>query len=207
MNNNTPLKKRSQEILNYIHKCIHENGFPPSVREIGQAVGLKSSSTVHAYLTQLENSGHIRRDSTKTRAIFLDRPPENKFQYESNIISLPLIGAVAAGIPILAEQNIETYIPVATDLIGSGTHFLLNVKGDSMIEAGIHSGDYLIVRMQADANNGEIVVAQIEDEATVKYLYKKDGFMELRPANPAYSSIFIREAAIIGKVAGLMRRI
>lgn len=207
MDNHQILKRRPQEILSYIQKCITENGFPPSVREIGQAVGLKSSSTVHTYLLQLEEAGYIRRDSTKTRAIFLNQPPPSKYQFDADSVSLPLIGSVAAGTPIFAEQNIEAYMPVATDLIGSGNHFILQVQGDSMIEAGIHAGDYLIVREQADAQNGEIVVALMGDEATVKHYYKQADQIELRPANPAYASIFTREAQIAGKVSGLMRRI
>jgi repressor LexA len=204
------LKHRQQEVFDYIKKCIYANGFPPSVREIAEAVGLKSSSAAHAYLLQLEKAGFIRRDPSKTRAIFLNEGhsiESPQISLENNSVHLPLLGSVAAGIPIFAEQNIEYYIPVATDLLGSGNHFLLKVKGDSMIEAGILDGDFLIVKEQSDALNGDIVVALLNEDATVKQYYKKGRQIELRPANSSFSSIFIREVYILGKVTGLMRKI
>lgn len=198
------LTPRQQQILDYIKARIKSSGYPPSVREIGQAVGLKSSSTVHAHLVQLEEKGYLRKDATKPRAII--PVPSLEEESATQIVSLPLIGQVAAGIPILAEQNIDAFIPVPLELIGSGHHFILQVKGDSMIDAGIIDGDYLIVRQQADAHNGDIVVAVLEDEATVKRLFKHGGYVELRPENQAMEPIIVPHAAIAGKVAGLLRR-
>ncbi|MGI6435846.1 MAG: transcriptional repressor LexA [Syntrophomonadaceae bacterium] len=198
------LSPRQEQILDYIKARIKSSGYPPSVREIGQAVGLKSSSTVHAHLVQLEEKGYLRKDAAKPRAII--PVPSMEEQSATQIVSLPLIGQVAAGVPILAEQNIDAFIPVPLELIGSGNHFILQVKGDSMIDAGIIDGDYLIVRQQADAHNGEIVVAVLEDEATVKRLFKHDGYVELRPENQAMEPIIVPHADIAGKVAGLLRR-
>lgn len=199
------LTPRQQQILDYIREKIKKSGYPPSVREIGEAVGLKSSSTVHAHLVQLEEKGHLRKDPTKPRAIIPVEPENNSFPV-AETVALPVVGNVAAGIPILAEQNIDTYLPVPVDFIGGGTHFILRVKGESMIEAGIMDGDYLIVRQQPDAQNGEIVVALLEDEATVKRLYKHPANIELRPENNAMSPIFVDRVQIAGKVAGLLRR-
>lgn len=198
------LTARQAQILSYIKNQIKNTGYPPSVREIGHAVGLKSSSTVHAHLVQLEEKGYLKKDPSKPRAII--PVPTQEEQSLTQIVSLPLVGQVAAGVPILAEQNIEAFMPVPEELVGSGRHFMLQVRGDSMIEAGIFEGDYLIVRQQADANNGEIVVAVLEDEATVKRLFKHDGYVELRPENQAMQPIIVPHAAIAGKVAGLLRR-
>ncbi|HQA50556.1 MAG TPA: transcriptional repressor LexA [Syntrophomonadaceae bacterium] len=199
------LTERQQQILNYIRQCIRNNGYPPSVREIGEAVGLRSSSTVHAYLVQLEELGVIRKDPTKPRAII---PVDNDEpdQHLSNALSLPLVGKVAAGSPILAEQNIEAYLSVPSELVGYGTHFLLQVKGDSMIEAGILDGDYLIVRQQNQASNGDIVVAMMEDEATVKRIYFYNDYVELRPENSSMEPLRVNNTQILGKVAGLIRK-
>ncbi|NLO21689.1 MAG: transcriptional repressor LexA [Syntrophomonadaceae bacterium] len=200
----TTLTDRQKQILNYIKEKIRISGYPPSVREIGQAVGLRSSSTVHNHLVQLEEKGYLKKDPTKPRAII---PVDGEGELQtSETIFLPLVGNVAAGAPILAEQNIEEYLPLPAELIGSGSHFILRVNGDSMIEAGIMDGDYLIVRQQHQANNGEIVVAIIEDEATVKRFYQRATGIELRPENPAMTSIFVSEARIAGKAAGLLRR-
>ena len=199
------LTERQQQILDYIRQCIRNNGYPPSVREIGEAVGLRSSSTVHAYLVQLEELGVIRKDPTKPRAII---PVDNDEpdQHLSNALSLPLVGKVAAGRPILAEQNIEAYLSVPSELVGYGTHFLLLVKGDSMIEAGILDGDYLIVRQQNQASNGDIVVAMMEDEATVKRIYFYNDYVELRPENSSMEPLRVNNTQILGKVAGLIRK-
>jgi repressor LexA len=199
------LTERQKLILDFIKKEIQTKGYPPSVREIGQAVGLKSSSSVHSQLVQLEEKGLLKRDPTKPRALtFVDmKDPE----IVSESISLPVVGDVAAGLPILAEQNIENYFPVPTDFVGQGTYFILKVKGDSMIEAGILDGDYLIVRQQADAANGEIVVAILEDEATVKRFYKRDGYIELRPENSMMEPFIVERVQIAGKVSGLLRRL
>ena len=199
------LTERQQQILDFIRQCIRNNGYPPSVREIGEAVGLRSSSTVHAYLVQLEELGVIRKDPTKPRAII---PVDNDEpdQHLSNALSLPLVGKVAAGSPILAEQNIEAYLSVPSELVGYGTHFLLQVKGDSMIEAGILDGDYLIVRQQNQASNGDIVVAMMEDEATVKRIYFYNDYVELRPENISMEPLRVNNTQILGKVAGLIRK-
>ncbi|HAA09954.1 MAG: transcriptional repressor LexA [Syntrophomonadaceae bacterium] len=199
------LTERQQQILDFIRQCIRNNGYPPSVREIGEAVGLRSSSTVHAYLVQLEELGVIRKDPTKPRAII---PVDNDEpdQHLSNALSLPLVGKVAAGSPILAEQNIEAYLSVPSELVGYGTHFLLQVKGDSMIEAGILDGDYLIVRQQNQASNGDIVVAMMEDEATVKRIYFYNDYVELRPENSSMEPLRVNNTQILGKVAGLIRK-
>lgn len=198
------LTKRQQQILDYIKEKIRTAGYPPSVREIGQAVGLKSSSTVHAHLVQLEEKGLVKRDPAKPRAII----PVNNSESDTAIepLTLPLIGNVAAGTPILAEQNIDGYLPVPVDFISQGTHFILRVKGESMIEAGIMDGDYLVVREQPDAANGEIVVAVIEDEATVKRYYRHDQYIELRPENVTMKPLIVQDVHIAGKVCGLLRK-
>lgn len=199
------ISPRQKAILDYIKDKIRRDGYPPSVREIGEAVGLKSSSTVHAHLLQLEEKGLLRRDPTKPRAII----PLDMVDNQENIsetLALPVVGDIAAGTPILAEQNIENYLPIPVDFIGTGNHFMLKVKGNSMIEAGIMDGDFLIVRQQSDAGNGEIVVAIIEDEATVKRFYRRDGYVELKPENSAMQPIIIDNVQIAGKVSGLLRR-
>ncbi|MGI5880454.1 MAG: transcriptional repressor LexA [Syntrophomonadaceae bacterium] len=205
MGNLKPLNKRQQAILDYIKQQLKSNGYPPSVREIGAAVGLKSSSTVHSYLVQLEEMGYIRKDPTKPRTL-IPISDDSQAELISESLPLPLVGNVAAGTPILAEQNIDTYIPVPVEMVGSGTHFMLKVKGDSMIEAGIFDGDYLIVKQQAQASNGEIVVALLENEATVKRFYKRENFVELVPENSALEPIRTTQVEILGKVSGLMRK-
>lgn len=202
MGNDADLNQRQTQILDYIKDKIKSSGYPPSVREIGQAVGLKSSSTVHAYLLQLEEKGFLRRDPTKPRAII----PTGDPQAEAEALVLPVVGKVAAGTPILAEQNIDAYLPVPIDFLSKGHHFVLKVQGDSMIDAGIFDGDYLIVKEQADASNGEIVVALLDDEATVKRFYKREGYVELKPENQAMEPIIAKNVRIAGKVAGLLRR-
>lgn len=205
MSDKTKLSIRQEKILDYIKEKIRNDGYPPSVREIGEAVGLKSSSTVHSHLLQLEEKGFLRRDPTKPRAII----PIDKYvdtELVSQTVALPVVGNVAAGTPILAEQNIENYFPVPVDFIGYGTHYILQVKGESMIEAGIMDGDYLIVKEQSDAANGEIVVAILDNEATVKRYYRRDGYIELKPENQALQPIKVNNVHIAGKVAGLLRR-
>lgn len=204
MTSNDKISKRQQLILDFIQERIKTKGYPPSVREIGAAVGLKSSSTVHAHLVQLEEKGYIRKDPSKPRAIIPVTQQEAP-NIDLTTVTLPVIGNVAAGTPILADENIEAYFPVPIDFVGSGNHYILRVKGESMIEAGILDGDYLIVRQQADASNGEIVVAMLEDEATVKRFYRRDKFIELRPENSAMQPIIAPQAAILGKVTGLLR--
>lgn len=204
MENGATITARQKQILSYIKEKIRTSGYPPSVREIGAAVGLRSSSTVHNHLVQLEEKGFLRKDPTKPRAII---PVDSQGDIAiSQTIPLPVVGSVAAGSPILAEQNIEEYLPVPVDFVGAGSHFILRVKGDSMIDAGIFDGDYLIVRQQQEANNGEIVVALIEDEATVKRFYRRDTIIELKPENTSMASIFVQNAIIAGKISGLLRR-
>lgn len=205
MANDANLNARQRQILDYVKNKIKTSGYPPSVREIGQAVGLKSSSTVHAYLLQLEDKGLLRRDPAKPRAI-IPTETDHDIRDGGDALSLPVVGSVAAGTPILAVQNIDSYLSVPVDFLGKGNHFILKVQGDSMIEAGIMDGDYLIVKEQSDASNGEIVVALLDDEATVKRLYKRDGYIELRPENSSMSPIIAENVAIAGKVAGLLRR-
>ncbi|HNX28712.1 MAG TPA: transcriptional repressor LexA [Syntrophomonadaceae bacterium] len=198
------LTNRQKLIMDFIKKQIKESGYPPSVREIGQAVGLKSSSTVHAHLVHLEDMGLLKKDPSKPRTVIPLEQPD--LTMVSDTVYLPVVGAVAAGTPILAEQNIDGHMPVPGEFIKSGTSFILKVKGESMIEAGILDGDFIIVREQPDANNGDIVVALLEDEATVKRLYKHKDHLELIPENSSMQPIITSEARIVGKVLGLMRR-
>ncbi len=201
------LSSREKDILTFINNEASAKGFPPSVREICSAVGLKSTSTVHGYLNSLERKGYIRRDLTKPRAIDVLQCGNEMQNVRKIAKSVPLVGAVTAGIPILATENISDYIPLPKDWVGEDSVFMLNVKGDSMIGAGIFDSDMLIVRCQQDAQNGDIVVALIEDEATVKRLQKVKGRIELHPENPSYSIITSENISIMGKVIGLMRKI
>lgn len=199
------LNERQRRILQFIQERTKTQGYPPSVREIGAAVGLKSSSTVHMYLVQLEEKGFIRRDPAKPRAIIIvqDEPEDNM---ELKVRQIPVLGKVAAGAPILAEENIDNYMAVPVDFLGNGNYYILRVQGDSMIEAGIFNDDYVIVREQRDAANGEIVVALLEDEATVKRYYKMPDHFKLQPENSAMEPIITRDLTILGKVTGLLRR-
>lgn len=205
------LSKRQAEILDYIVRQITVKGYPPSVREIGEAVGLQSSSTVHNHLTQLEQKGYIRRDPTKPRAIMiLKANDEMKAYYEEEkpfdeMINVPLIGTVAAGAPILASQNVEDTITFPMHLVRNNNAFMLRVKGDSMINAGIFEGDLLIVSPQKVANNGDIVVAVIGDEATVKTFYREKDRIRLQPENDSMEPIYVTEVELAGKVTGLFR--
>lgn len=204
MGSNDKLSQRQKLILDFIQERIKDKGYPPSVREIGAAVGLKSSSTVHAHLMHLQEKGYIKKDPAKPRAVIPVSNGENADQ-DVSTVSLPVVGHVAAGTPILANENIEAHFPVPVDFVGRGTHYILRVKGDSMIEAGILDGDYIIVHQQADAANGEIVVALLEDEATVKRFYKRDNYIELKPENSSMQPIIATDAVILGKVTGLLR--
>ena len=195
------ISERQQAILDVISRHCDQAGYPPTVREIGLAVGLASPSTVHAHLAKLEAAGLIRRDPTKPRAMLIAdrRAPADAARRAA---ALPLVGSVAAGAPILAEEAIEDW--VTTPFPGD---FVLSVRGDSMIDDGILDGDMVVVRKQATARDGEIVVARIEDEATVKRLYRDKGRIRLQPANPAYEPIVVDEAYVIGKVVGVMRAV
>lgn len=199
-----PRGDNQQKILDFIKKEIQTKGYPPSVREIGDAVGLKSTSTVHGHLTRLEKKGLLYRDSMKPRAIEILE--EDFIGYGSgNSSSIPLVGKVTAGEPILAIENIEEYIPLPKTMLGEGSFFILCVQGESMIEAGIVDGDYVVVRKQPDAQNGDIVVAMVEDEATVKRFYKENGHFRLQPENPTMSPIIVPDVSILGKVVSLYR--
>jgi repressor LexA len=205
MQTKTPLTTRQKEILDYLQKHLKQYGYPPSVREIGQALGLSSSSTVHVHLTNLEDKGWIRRDPSKPRAIEI-LVDDEKDTVETEVITLPIVGRVAAGVPITAEENVEGYFSVSAGFLGKGTHFLLKVRGDSMIEAGILDGDMVIVRSQEVANNGDIVVALIDNEATVKRFYHRPDHVELHPENPNMEPIIVDDVVISGIVTGLVRR-
>lgn len=195
---------KQSEILDFIKREIFDKGYPPSVREICSAVGLKSTSTVHGHLERLEKKGIIRRDPTKPRAIeILD-----DLQMRKEMINIPVIGRVTAGQPILAVENIEDMFPIPMDFIKSNLQtFILKVQGVSMIEAGILDGDSLIIEQRHTANNGDIVVALIDDEATVKTFYKEDGYIRLQPENSSMSPILVKDVKILGKVIGLFRKI
>lgn len=201
------LTGRQRQILEYIRSEIHRRGFPPSVREIGEAVGLSSSSTVHSHLAALEEKGFVRRDPSKPRALeVLDyRDTERAIDYES-VRAVPLVGQVAAGAPLLAAENIEATITLPAEMADEST-FILRVRGDSMIEAGILDGDHVVVRQQSTATNGDIVVALIEDEATVKRFFKEADRVRLQPENAALEPIFVRDVTILGRVVALFRRI
>lgn len=201
------LTRRQQEILDFVRAEIHRRGFPPSVREIGEAVGLSSSSTVHSHLAALEQKGFIRRDPSKPRALeVLDyRDTERAVDYGA-VQAVPIVGQVAAGAPILAAENIEATVPLPAELAGEQT-FILRVKGESMIEAGILDGDFVVVRQQRSANNGDIVVAMIEDEATVKRFFKEADRIRLQPENHTMEPIYSRDVTVLGKVVALFRRL
>lgn len=202
------VSSRQQAILEFIRSEVRLKGYPPSVREIGEAVGLASSSTVHGHLDRLEKKGFIRRDPTKPRAIELlgQEDSENLGLFAHSVARVPVIGKVTAGVPITATENIEDYFPLPQHYAGEGEIFMLSVVGDSMIEAGIHSGDYVIVRKQQTANNGEIVVAMTEDdEATVKTFYKEKDHIRLQPENATMEPLRLKHVTILGKVVGLFR--
>lgn len=207
MSDRKPRGETQDRILAYIQSEIRERGYAPSVREIGEAVGLRSTSTVHGHLMRLEKKGLLRRDAMKPRAMGLS--PEyssSEDEVVDDVRRLPVVGRVAAGQPILAEENIEEELPVPVGLTGSGEQFILRVRGDSMIEAGILDGDYIVVRRQADAQNGEIVVALVEDSATVKRFYKENGHFRLQPENSTMKPIIVDEVSIVGKVVSLLRK-
>lgn len=197
------LSSRQQDILKYIQYATREQGYPPSVREIGKAVGLSSSSTVHGHLAQLEEKGYIRRDPTKPRAIeVLDT---DSLANRQRMIHVPLMGRITAGEPILATENIEEVLPLPYDLVRFEDVFMLTVTGNSMIDAGINNGDYVIIKQQPSAENGDIVAALLDDEATIKRFFKEKECVRLQPENPKYAPIFTKEVIILGKVVGLYR--
>ena len=211
------LTKRQQQIYEYVVGYSEKHGYPPTVREIGDAIGLASPSTVHAHLANLEREGYVRRDPTKPRALELvgrerRSPPEAAARDLGKVRVLPLVGQIAAGGPLLAEQNIEDYLAVPEPLSTGGDEFLLRVRGDSMVEAGILPGDFVVVRRQETARNGEIVVAlagndETADEATVKRFFREDGRIRLQPENSALEPLYPGHVQILGKVIGVFRRV
>ena len=212
------ITKRQQQIYDFIRSYQTEKGYPPSVREMAAAVGLCSPSTVHAHLSALEAHGLIKRDKTKPRALEVfeqEGNPDNNLGISQEspvaemrgVVSLPLVGRVAAGMPILAEQNIEDTFTIPTEIASDSSSFILEVHGNSMINVGIYNGDYIIVREQPSAMNGDIVVAMIDGSATVKTFYKERGRVRLQPENDAMEPIFADNPTILGKVVALMRRL
>ena len=194
---------KQREILEYIKEMILKKGYPPAVREICEAVHLKSPSSVHSHLESLEKNGYIRRDPTKPRTIeILD---DDFALTRRELVNVPVIGTVAAGVPILAEQNIEDYLPIPAEILPNKEVFMLKVKGNSMIEAGIYNGDKVIVAKQPNAENGDKVVALVDDSATVKTFYKENGHFRLQPENSSMDPIILDQVEILGKVIGLFR--
>ena len=206
--------KRQQAVLDCIEACIQEKGYGPTVREICQSLGLSSPSTVHVHLKALEEKGLIKRDPLKSRSITLTHPHDEASVIENVIapsfgraVEVPLVGNVAAGSPILAEENITDTMTLPTDIVGDAPSFMLSVRGDSMIEAGINDGDYVVVKEQPVANNGDIVVALIDDGATVKRFYREKDHIRLQPENSSMDSIITRNCSIAGKVVAVFRRL
>lgn len=211
----TELNKREKAIIKFIEKQIITNGYPPSVREIGKAVGLKSTATVHGYLAKLESKGYIKKESQKGRTLKLLKGGEGQnknqtamkeFYSGKEMVEVPVIGKITAGAPILAVENVTDTFPIPIDFVGNSESFMLTVRGESMIEAGILDGDYILIKRQNTANNGEIVVALIGEEATVKTFYKEKDHIRLQPENSTMDPIIVPTCEILGKVAGVFRK-
>ena len=206
--------RKEKAILKFIENQVIENGYPPSVREIGKAIGLSSTATVHAYLAKLEKQGYIKKEDKKGRTLKVIKGTDGKPVQESNknfytqkeMVEVPVIGKITAGQPILAVENVTDTFPIPIDFVGNCDSFMLTVRGESMIEAGILDGDYILVKKQSNANNGEIVVALIEDEATVKTFYKEKDHIRLQPENHTMDPIIVPNCQILGKVAGVFRK-
>ena len=208
------LNKREKAIMKFIEKQIAANGYPPSVREIGKAVGLKSTATVHGYLAKLQDKGYIKKEQQKGRTLKLlkgglddNKQTEKPVYSGKELVDVPVIGKITAGAPILAVENVTDTFPIPIDFVGNSESFMLTVRGESMIEAGILNGDYILVKKQNTAENGEIVVALIEDEATVKTFYKEKDHIRLQPENSTMDPIIVPDCKILGKVAGVFRKI
>ena len=209
------LGKREKAILKFIEKQIIANSYPPSVREIGKAVGLSSTATVHGYLAKLEEKGYIKKESQKGRTLRLikgiigdkKKQEDKEFYSGREMVEVPVIGKITAGAPILAVENVTDTFPIPIDFVGNSESFMLTVRGESMIEAGILDGDYILVKKQSTANNGEIVVALIGEEATVKTFYKEKSYIRLQPENSTMEPIIVDNCEILGKVAGVFRKI
>lgn len=200
---NGNITAKQTEILEYIKEEILKRGYPPAVREICEAVNLKSTSSVHSHLETLEKNGYIRRDPTKPRAIEIC---DDSFQMvRKEMVSLPVVGQVAAGQPILAQQNIDNYFPIPAEFVPKGESFILKVKGDSMMNVGIYNGDQIFVQCCNTARNGDIVVALVDDSATVKTFYKENGYIRLQPENDSMEPIIVDDCQILGKVFGVFR--
>ena len=206
--------RKEKAILKFIEEQVIENGYPPSVREIGKAIGLSSNATVHAYLAKLEKQGYIKKEDKKGRTLKVIKGTdgqqiikENKnFYTQRELVDVPVIGKITAGQPILAVENVTDTFQIPIDFVGNSESFMLTVRGESMIEAGILDGDYILVKKQDNASNGEIVVALIEDEATVKTFYKENGHIRLQPENHTMDPIIVPDCKILGKVAGVFRK-
>lgn len=209
------LNKREKAILKYIQKEVEENGYAPSVREIGKAVGLRSTATVHTYLAKLVEKGFIKKENQKGRTLRLIKSADNKpiqkeekeFYSGKEMVEVPVIGKITAGAPILAVENVTDTFPIPIDFVGNSESFMLTVRGESMIEAGILDGDYILIKKQNVARNGEIVVALIGEEATVKTFYKEKDHIRLQPENSTMDPIIVPNCEILGKVAGVFRKI
>lgn len=197
------ISAKQQEILEYIKDEILHKGYPPAVREICQAVNLKSTSSVHSHLETLEKNGYIRRDPTKPRAIEIMDDTFNLNRRE--MVNVPILGNVAAGEPLFAEENIEDYVPIPAEMVPNSEVFMLHVRGESMINVGILDGDNVLVQQQSTAKDGEMVVALVEDSATVKTFYKEDGYIRLQPENDTMEPIIVPDCQILGKVFGIFR--
>lgn len=198
------LTRRQSDILTFIRRYTESHGYPPSVREIGQAMGVTSSSTVHSHLAALERKGYLRRDPSKPRALEILRDNGGP---AARVVTLPIVGRVAAGAPLLAEQNVDDYMPVPADMLNGAEGFVLKVRGDSMVGAGILDGDLLVVRRQTTATNGDIIVARLEDEATVKQYFREKDRIRLQPANEALEPVYARDVVVEGKAIAVIRRL
>ena len=209
------LNNREKDILDFIENEIKKNSYPPSVREIGKAVGLRSTATVHGYLSKLEEKGYIKKESQKGRTLKLIKNSSgSKKQISKKTVfsskemaEIPVVGKITAGAPILAVENVTDVFPVPIDFVGNSECFMLVVSGESMIEAGILDGDYILVKRQNVARNGEIVVAMIEDEATVKTFYMEDGHIRLQPENSTMDPIIVPDCQVLGRVVGVFRKL
>lgn len=208
------INKREKAILKFLEREIATRGYPPSVREIGKAVGLSSTATVHGYISRLEQKGYIKKESQKGRTLRLIKGQKGEeiktgnkdFYTGKEMVEVPVIGKITAGAPILAVENVTDTFPIPLDFVGNSESFMLTVRGESMIEAGILDGDYILVKKQNSANNGEIVVALIEDEATVKTFYKEKDHIRLQPENSTMDPIIVPDCQILGKVSGVFRK-
>lgn len=211
----TNLNKRERAILKFIEKQINEKGYPPSVREIGKAVGLSSTATVHGYLAKLTKKGYIKKEDQKGRTLRVlkggladnEKPSPKPLYNGRELVDVPVIGKITAGAPILAVENVTDTFPIPIDFVGNSESFMLTVRGESMIEAGILDGDYILVKRQNSARNGQIVVALIEDEATVKTFYKEKDYIRLQPENSTMDPIIVPDCKILGVVGGVFRKL